>query len=284
MGGKQLNIKKIVAALLTINVLQFLIGLAVWIGVGSRMLGEVNIYIYLAVGLMLFSSLITIMGLYFASRYRNVNMEESLQNLESLNTTLRAQRHDYLNHFQVIYGLMELGEYGEAKKYLDPVFKDIMKVSKALKTSQPAVNALLQAKMEVAEQKDIDFYLEVRSNLKDISIEPWNLCKVLANIIDNSITALSEKETNRSIHLEIGEEISSYTFRIDNNGPVIPENQKNDIFKLGFTTKKEQGHGMGLYIVDKIIREAGGTIKVISNTEKTCFEIMLPKKPMCFKP
>lgn len=226
---------------------------------------------------MLFSSLITIMGLYFASRYKNINMIESLQNLESLNTTLRAQRHDYLNHFQVIYGLMELGDYEEAKSYLDPVFKDIMKVSKALKTSQPAVNALLQAKMKVAEQKEIDFFLEVRSDLKNISIEPWNLCKVLANIIDNSITALSELEKDRNLYLEIGEDVKSYTFCIYNNGPVIPEGQLADIFKQGFTTKKEQGHGMGLYIVDKIMKESGGTVSVSSDAAKTSFEIVLPK-------
>ena len=58
---------------------------------------------------------------------------------------------------------MELQEYDEAKKYLDPVFKDILKVSKALKTAQTAVNALLQAKMKVAEKNQIDLFLEVRS-------------------------------------------------------------------------------------------------------------------------
>jgi sensor histidine kinase regulating citrate/malate metabolism len=190
---------------------------------------------------------------------------------------LREQRHDYLNHFQVIYGLMELKDYEEAKKYLDPVFKDIMKVSKALKTAQPAVNALLQAKLEVAEKRDIDLFLEVRSDLKNLSIEPWNLCKVLANVIDNSITAVSMVEKERSIYLEIGEDNSSYTFRIYNNGPMIPGNHLEEIFKQGFTTKKEQGHGMGLYIVSKMVREVGGSIKVTSNKEKTCFDIEIPK-------
>ena len=272
-----MSIKKIVATLLTINVLQFIIGLAVWIAVGSSVLGEVNIYIYLAVGLMLFSSLITILGLYFSDRYHNENLEESIHDLENLNTTLRAQRHDYLNHFQVIYGLMEMQEYEEAKNYLDPVFKDIMKVSKALRTSLPAVNALLQAKMEMAEKNHIDLFLEVRSDLKKITIEPWNLCKVLANIIDNSITALSEVEKDKYIFLEIGEDLNSYTFHIYNNGPKISESQQEEIFKQGFTTKKEQGHGMGLYIVSKIIREAGGEVSVTSNHEKTSFFINIPK-------
>jgi len=266
-----------VVTLLTINVLQFLVGVVIWIAVGSTVLSEVNIYIYLSVGLMLFSSLITIVGLYFASRYKNGNLVESIKNLEDLNTTLRAQRHDYLNHFQVIYGLMELDEYKEAMKYIEPVYKDILKVSKALKTSQPAVNALLQAKIEAAEKKNIDLFLEIRSDLKNIPLEPWNLCKVLANIIDNSITALSEVDRDKNILIEVCEDLYNYTFLISNNGPKIPENQLNEIFKQGFTTKKEQEHGMGLYIVSKIIRDAGGTIQVSSNMKQTRFSIELPK-------
>jgi two-component system sensor histidine kinase AgrC len=272
-----LSIKKIVAALLTINVLQFFGGLVIWIVLGSTVLNEWNIYIYLSLGLMLLSSLITIIGLYFAIRYKNENMNESIKNLEDLNTKLRTQRHDYLNHFQVIYGLMEMEEYEEAKRYIDPVFKDIMKVSKALKTAQPAVNALLQAKIEVTEKKNIDLFLEIRSDLKNIPLEAWNLCKVLANIIDNSITALSEVEKEKSIHIEIGEDQQNYTFLIYNNGPEIPENQLNDIFKQGFSTKKDQEHGMGLYIVSKTIREIGGTVQVATNPEKTSFIIVIPK-------
>ena len=264
-------------ALLTINILQFLGSLIIWVVLGRTVLDDVNIYIYLSVGVMLFSSLITILGLYFALRDRNDNLTESMKNMEDLNTKMRAQRHDYLNHFQVIYGLMELEEYEEAKKYINPVFKDIMKVSKALKTAQPAVNALLQAKLEVAEKKGIDLFLVIRSDLRNIPMEAWNLCKVLANIIDNSITALSEVEKVKSIHIEIGEDQYNYTFLVRNNGPKIPENILSDIFKQGFSTKKEQEHGMGLYIVSKIVREAGGTIQVSSSVEKTCFNVEIPK-------
>lgn len=272
-----MSIKKMVLTLLTINVLQFFVGLVIWVSIGFTVLSKGNIYIYLSVGLMLFSSLITIFGLYFASRYKNDNLEESINNLEELNTKLRSQRHDYLNHFQVIYGLMELNEYEEAKKYIEPVFKDIMKVSKALKTAQPAVNALLQAKIELAEKNNIDLFLEIRSELKNIPIEPWNLCKVLANIIDNSMTALATKIKDKQINIEIGEDKINYTFLISNNGPKIPENQIDEIFKQGYSTKNEQGHGMGLFIVAKIIHEASGRISVESKDDKTSFIIELPK-------
>ena len=144
--------KKITVSLIIINGIQLLIGISIWIYIGIVRLTGVDLTLYLAVSLMLLCNVATIVGLYLAMRYTNHDLEDSIHNLERLNAKLRTQRHDYLNHFQVIYGLMELEEYGEAKKYLAPVFKDIMKVSKALKTSQPAVNALLQVKMEAAER------------------------------------------------------------------------------------------------------------------------------------
>lgn len=272
-----MSIKKIVGALLSVNILQLVIGIIMAVFLSSYISGEFSIYLYLTISLMLLSNLFTILGLYFASRYKDNSIEDSIKNLEALNTTLRAQRHDYLNHIQVIYGLLELKEYEEAKKYLDPVFKDIIKVSRALKTAQPAINALLQAKLEVAEKKGIDMLLDIHTDLKHIPIEPWNLCKVLANIIDNAITALADTGKDKRIYVEIGENNSHYTFSVSNNGPKIPENQLEDIFKQHFTTKKEEGHGMGLYIASKIVKEAGGAIHVKSTDEKTCFGIEIPR-------
>lgn len=272
-----MNIKKAAAALLLINVLQFILGLALWILTGRTIKQEISVYLSVSIGLMLLSSLITIFGLYFAVRYKNDDFTDTIKNLEELNTKLRAQRHDYINHFQVIYGLLELEEYEEAKKYIEPVFKDIMKISKALKTVQPAVNALLQAKMEAAEQKKIHFYLEIRSDLKAIPMEAWNLCKVLANLIDNSITALSDVTYEKRIQVEIAEDLNHYLFLIRNNGPEIPEDRRADIFKKGYTTKKGEEHGMGLYIVSRIVQEAGGLVQVDSNIHWTSFRIRLPK-------
>lgn len=272
-----INNKKIVRSLLIISSMQFLVGIFVLIVAVVRLFGEVNSLIFITAGTMICSSIVSIFVLYAFYQNQNNNLEESMKNLEELNTKLRAQRHDYLNHIQVIYGLLELEEYDEAKKYMAPVFKDIMKLSKALKTKQPAVNALLQAKMEAAEKEDIDFYLEVRSDLKSISMEPWDLCKILANLIDNGITALSEKETEKQLHVEIWEDKEMYFFNIYNNGPVIPKEHMENIFKQGFTTKKEEGHGMGLVIISRILKENNGKITASSKEDKTSFQVEIPK-------
>lgn len=271
------NNRKIIRALLVISGLQFLIGISVLVAGIVKLTNRVDDVIFFVSAMMIFSSVLSIFVLYTFYQKQNNNLEESMKNLEELNTKLRAQRHDYLNHLQVIYGLMELEEYEEAKKYIQPVFKDIMKVSKALKTKQPAVNALLQAKMEAAEKENIDFYMEVRSDLRSICIEPWDLCKILGNLIDNAMTALSEKNKDKQIHVEIWEDKTQYFFCIYNNGPEIPKEHMELIFKQGFTTKKEEGHGMGLAIISQILKENDGKISVSSNKNKTSFQVEIKK-------
>lgn len=132
-----MNIKKTVKALLIINGLQFIAAILLWLVIGTHVLGRVNPAVYLTIGILLLSSLLTLLGLYAASRYQDDSYRESMKNLENLNLKLRAQRHDYLNHLQVIYGLLQLGEYEDAREYMEPVFRDISRVTKAMKTSSP---------------------------------------------------------------------------------------------------------------------------------------------------
>ena len=239
---------------------------------------DMYILLYISAILTVFNSTLAVFG-YYVILYKKEKEDrsDSIKDLERLNSTLREQRHDYLNHVQVIYGLMELEEYEEAKKYIEPVYREILKVSKALRTAQPAVNALLQAKMQMAEKDQIDVYLEVKSDLKYIPLEGWELCKVLSNIIDNGMMALKQIGDIRRLHIDITEDGDHYYFYIYNNGPCIKKEEIPQIFKEGYSTKKEEGHGMGLYIVKRILGEVEGTIAVESRENKTCFTITLPK-------
>lgn len=208
------------------------------------------------------------------------NLIDTIKYLEEFNKTLRTQRHDYLNHIQVIYSLMELEEFEEAKNYIEPVYKDIVRVSKALKTSKPAVNALLQAKLQMAEKNEIDMELEIKSDLKHLDMEPWEFCRVIGNIIDNAIFALKQKPDNRYMLVELSEDLQNIKINICNNGNSIPEEIIGRIFKEGFTTKGDKGDGMGLTIVKELVENFSGTIAVTSNDQRTSFEIVLPKKDL----
>lgn len=109
-------------------------------------------------------------------------------------------------------------------------------------------------------------------------MEPWELCKILANLIDNAVAAVTEDEGEKQVRIQMGENRQEYLFRVKNNGPEIPQAQAKLIFGRGYTTKKGEGHGMGLAIVSSVLKEAGGDIYLESSKEETVFSFTLPKR------
>lgn len=204
-------------------------------------------------------------------------LEEAYGQLEDLNATLRCQRHDFMNHLQVVFSLTEMQEYGEAMNYIERVYGDIQRVSSVLKTSIPAVNALLAAKHADCEENHIRFETEIASAWTDFPIPGWEMCRVMGNLIDNAVDALTDAGTkNPLIRVTLGETPRAYVFSVSNNGPAIPDEIRESIFHLGFTTKSA-GHGSGLSIVSEILESYSGEITVESTPERTSFSGTIPK-------
>lgn len=273
------NMSKIILVSILLNIVQVVfVSLFIYYKNKNPYMIEGNFIIYVIAISTGVNSIIT--GIIFYSllfKKGSNNLIDTINYLEAFNKTLRSQRHDYLNHIQVIYSLMELEEFDEARKYIEPVYKDIVRVSKALKTSKPAVNALLQAKLQMAEKNNIEMELEIKTDLKTLSMEPWEFCRVIGNIIDNGIFALKEKPDNRYMLVDFSEDLENIRINISNNGDIIPKEIINNIFKEGFTTKGNLGEGMGLAIVKDIVQKFNGSVSVSSTEERTSFEIVLPK-------
>jgi len=205
-------------------------------------------------------------------------LEEAYSQLEDLNGTLRRQRHDFMNHLQVVFSLMEMGEYPDAMQYVENVYGDIQRTGSVLKTSIPAVNALIAAKRDDCEEHGIRFTTEIASAWQDLPVAGWEMCRVMGNLIDNARDALMSVKDHPSpaIAVSIEETPAAFNFSVSNNGPAIPREIMDSIFEMGFTTK-EEGHGSGLSIVVEIMESYRGTVSVESNDSLTTFYGTIPK-------
>ena len=205
-------------------------------------------------------------------------IEEAYAQLEELNGTLRRQRHDFMNHLQVVFSLTELGEYGEAMQYIERVYGDIQRVGQVLRTSIPAVNALIAAKHSDCAEDDIDFAVEISSDWSGMPVPGWEMCRVFGNLIDNAHDAIAGAgvRPDSRIRVSLGETPNAFSFSVANNGPRIPEEHMESIFHQGFTTKSD-GHGSGLSIVLEILESYGGRIEVCSDETETQFLGSIPK-------
>lgn len=98
---------------------------------------------------------------------RTQELEEAYVQLEDLNREMRAQRHDFMNHIQVVYSLIEMNEPGEAMAYMDKIYGDMQRVSRMMRTACPAVNALIQAKVVEASQRGAELKLSIAAKWDD---------------------------------------------------------------------------------------------------------------------
>ena len=203
-------------------------------------------------------------------------IEAAYAQLEELNATLRAQRHDFRNHIQVIYTLTELDDRAAALEYMDRVYGDIQKVGRALKTASPAINALIAAKLADCEENGIELETDIRTDWKECPVPGWEMCRILGNLIDNAVEAL-EGAHERRVYVRLWEDVRCWHFSVENTGASVPENMRREIFQPGFSTKGE-GRGMGLHIVSRILGEYGGAIELSTTAEMTCFHGSIPRK------
>ena len=202
-------------------------------------------------------------------------LEEAYAQLESLNGALRAQRHDFRNHLQVIGGLLEMGESDEAAKYIDRVYGSVGALSAQLRTASPAVNALLRVKTAEAQKRGVAMDVIVRSAWEGLPAQGWEMCRVLGNLIDNAMDALKDTPSPR-VTVALGEELRALIFSVENNGPEIPMEIREKIFQPGFTTKGGE-RGQGLAIVREIIAGYGGELTLESDENHTAFCGRLPR-------
>jgi PAS domain S-box-containing protein len=104
-------------------------------------------------------------------------------------------------------------------------------------------------------------------------IDAAQIQQVLVNLIRNAMQAMTKGGT---LTLLTWEGADGVWVSINDTGGGIPQEQINLIFEPFYTTKKK-GSGLGLMIVQRIVRAHGGRIELESQVERgTTFRIWLP--------
>ncbi|QMW02898.1 ATP-binding protein [Spirosoma foliorum] len=123
--------------------------------------------------------------------------------------------------------------------------------------------------------KHINLTLNLPSDLPDVCGWPGELNQVWTNLIDNAVDALPDGGT-----LEISSQPDGSDFvltKVIDNGSGIPGDIQDKIFEPFFTTKGiGKGTGLGLDIVQGIVKHHNGSVKVQSKPGRTEFSVCLP--------
>lgn len=131
------------------------------------------------------------------------------------------------------------------------------------------LNAILQAKKEVAENKNIEVFYEIFLPDK-MGFQSTELSSIFFNLLDNAIEAceMSEKE-KPYIQLCVRHQANMLSIRMDNSkNPNIP-------FTKETSKKDSEQHGLGLVIIKDIAEKYDGICKWTDHGDTFSSEIMM---------
>ncbi len=125
--------------------------------------------------------------------------------------------------------------------------------------------------------KGIEMHLSAKGSEGLIELDAEQFKRVIINIVDNAIQAM---QNQGRIDIMIHQDALSNRVYVDiaDNGPGIPEEDKEKLFLPYFSTRKD-GTGLGLAIASRVVTEHRGYIRVRDNKPHgTIFSIELPTK------
>lgn len=165
-------------------------------------------------------------------------------------------------------------------------FRDFIKESKVkeqvniFQTIEQSLN-ILKGHMK---RYDIEIINNItKSNTCILGIKN-ELMQVIINIINNAKDAIVEKgNCPKVITLYLREDENTISIEIEDEAGGIPLDVMPHIFKPHFTTKKENGTGIGLYMSNQIMQQSfDGIIKAYNTNNGAKFVIEIPKSELYF--
>jgi two-component system, sporulation sensor kinase E len=123
------------------------------------------------------------------------------------------------------------------------------------------------------ENRGVTVKTKLSRNLTATPADATQLQQVLVNLVKNAVQAMT---TGGTLTLQTGETGDGVWLSVTDTGGGIPQEQINRIFEPFYTTKKK-GSGLGLMIVQRIVRAHNGRIELESHVGRgTTFRIWLP--------
>jgi signal transduction histidine kinase len=132
---------------------------------------------------------------------------------------------------------------------------------------------------ELFRQGDTQLSVVAPPEAVTVTCDPHALRQILMNLVLNAHEAIKSRGSRRtagSIVLRIGSADGFGTIDVADNGPGIPPEMRERLFKPFQTTKRE-GHGIGLALVKRFVDNYGGSVNVDSELNHgTTFHLRLP--------
>lgn len=135
---------------------------------------------------------------------------------------------------------------------------------------------LVEIYTPLAENQCSSLNVETPDSPSNILIDPHRIQRVLANLMDNAI----KYSPGSKIYLQLIEETDSFKIRLKDNGPGIPQNERQKVFERfyrGDESRSTNGSGLGLSLARAYVESHKGSLELENSSTGASFLISLPK-------
>lgn len=193
---------------------------------------------------------------------------------------LKQHEHEYKNHLNVIYSMLQLGSDDNAlkrvKKYIEEN-KNLDNLNDFLYVDNFILRAVVFSKLSEMQKLGIKFEYYINSDLQNININENELTVVITNLLTNAIEAAKECESPyvciRTEETDIDGKIKT-TIEIQNTAKDLDKIDISEIFKAG-SSSKGKDRGYGLSNVKKIVEQNNGDVLVEISDEIISIKVIL---------
>lgn len=171
------------------------------------------------------------------------------------------------------------------RKNLDRIYLLALNMLTFSKDRQPSIeniqlNAVIEDVLTLIQARADDKGVMLLTDLEEMPAIPLDsngMHQVIQNIANNAIEAAPDVAGRVNIVTRYHTKSACVELAIGDNGPGIPEADRDHVFDAFHSSKGQGGTGLGLAAAKKIISELGGEITIDSKPgEGTTFHIKLP--------
>ena len=190
----------------------------------------------------------------------------------------RRKQHDFKNYLNTINAILEIASEKEVKhelkKYitlsnqLNKSIEDIMYIDNVV------IKAIIYNKLCEADRLNIKLLFNITNNSLENSLNDYEISDILNNLLDNAFEAIINSTNDKVVILNIITEGNANIIEVRNSGITINPNNIENIFERGFSTKKGENRGYGLYNIKKIAEKNCSNVQLFFEDNYTVFKIL----------
>ena len=199
--------------------------------------------------------------------------KERIESFENAREEFHLLRHDFYNQMNILQIMLEKKDYDELQKYFDSMQANFIHDKyDFIDCGNTSINSVIN--MEILKAKKHGIVLKPNINVPaELPFESSDICRILVNLIDNSIEALLRIEEGKQVNCSIMTHGEYLYIGVQNK---ISSDAKPEKLLIMNTEKDDAiNHGFGHRIVKKIANKYNGHVNYSIEDETFFAEVML---------